>query len=137
MVRLVGRGQDLGLVDEVHLEALEHLGLGEVPDAGLGHDGDGHDLLDAGDQLGVAHAGHATITTDVAGHALQGHDGHRTGVLGHLGLLGVDDVHDHAAAHHLGEAALDVEVALLGGRGGSHGRNPTGSGQDGCLLPLG
>ena len=32
---------------------------------------------------------------------------HGSGVLGDLGLLGVDDVHDDAALEHLGEAALD------------------------------
>ena len=40
VVRLVGGGQDLGLVDVVDAERLEHLGLDEVADAGLGHDRD-------------------------------------------------------------------------------------------------
>jgi hypothetical protein len=35
-----GRGQDLGFVDVVDTERLQDLGLGDVPDAGLGHDGD-------------------------------------------------------------------------------------------------
>ena len=39
-LRLVGRGQDLGLVDVVDAERLEDLGLDEVADAGLGHDRD-------------------------------------------------------------------------------------------------
>ena len=52
VVRLVGGGEDLGLVDVVDLEGLEHLRLGEVPDAGLGHDRDGHRLLDALDHAG-------------------------------------------------------------------------------------
>ena len=34
---LVGRGQDLGLVDVVDAERLEDLGLDEVADPGLGH----------------------------------------------------------------------------------------------------
>jgi hypothetical protein len=42
-----------------------------------------------------------------AGHALEGHDGHGAGVLGDLGLFGVDDVHDDAATQHVGQAALD------------------------------
>ena len=33
------------------------------------------------------------------------------GILGDLGLLGVDHVHDHPAAEHLGEAPLDGEGA--------------------------
>jgi hypothetical protein len=36
------------------------------------------------------------------------------GILGDLRLLGVDDVHDHAALEHLGEAALDAHRAGLG-----------------------
>ena len=39
---------------------------------------------------------------------------HGAGVLGDHGLLGVDDVHDHAALEHLGEAALDAHRAGLG-----------------------
>ena len=50
---------------------------------------------------------------DVGGHALERHDGDRAGVLGDLGLLGVDDVHDDAALEHLGEARLDPERAGL------------------------
>ena len=47
VVGLVGRRQDLGLVDVVDLERLEHLRLGEVADARLGHHRDRHGLLDA------------------------------------------------------------------------------------------
>lgn len=39
VVDLVGRGEDLGFVDEVDAERLEDLGFGEVADAGLGHHG--------------------------------------------------------------------------------------------------
>ena len=111
VVLLVGRREDLGLVDEVDAQALEHLGLGEVPDAGLGHHRDGHGRLDALDQLGIAHPGHAAVTPDVGRHPFEGHDGHGAGVLGHLGLLGVDHVHDHAATQHVGQPPLHRERA--------------------------
>ena len=39
VVGLVGRRQHLGLVDVVDADGLQHLGLDEVPDPGLGHDG--------------------------------------------------------------------------------------------------
>src|SRR3954451_7363506 len=42
VVVLVGRGQDLGLVDVVDAERLEDLGFDEVADAGLRHDRDRH-----------------------------------------------------------------------------------------------
>ena len=49
VVRLVGGRQDLGLVDVVDLERLEHLGLDEVADARLRHHGDRDGLLDLAD----------------------------------------------------------------------------------------
>ena len=48
------------------------------------------------------------------GHALERHHRDRARVLGDLRLLGVDDVHDDAAAQHLRETALDP-----GGAGGA------------------
>ena len=101
--------QDLGLVDVVDLERLEHLRLGEVADARLGHHRDRHGLLDAADQQRVGHARDAAVAADVGGDALERHDGRGAGVLGDLRLLGVDDVHDHAALQHLGQAGLDTE----------------------------
>ena len=109
VVGLVGRGQHLGLVDEVDTERLEDLGLDEVADAGLGHHRDRHRGLDALDHLGIAHAGDATVAADVGRHPLERHHGAGAGVLGDLGLLGCDDVHDDAALEHLGQAALDGE----------------------------
>jgi hypothetical protein len=106
VVGLVSRGEDLGLVDVVDAERLEHLGLDEVADASLGHHRDGHGVHDPGDHLGIGHAGHAAGLADVGRHALERHDGDRTGVLGDLGLVGGDDVHDDAALEHLGEALL-------------------------------
>ena len=109
VVGLVGRRQDLGLVDVVDLERLEHLRLGEVADARLGHHRDRHGLLDAADHLRVAHARDAAVAADVGRHALERHDGAGAGGLGDLRLLGVDDVHDDAALEHLGKAGLDPE----------------------------
>src|SRR5690606_2147386 len=97
VVLVVGGAEDLGLVDVVDAEALEDLRLDEVPDAGLGHHGDGDGLDDAVDEVGVAHAGDSALGPDVGGDALEGHHGHGAGVLGDLRLLGGDDVHDDAA----------------------------------------
>ena len=97
VVRVVGRGEHLGLVDVVDAEGLQHLRLDEVADARLGHHRDGDGLDDAVDHVGVAHAGDAALGADVGGHPLEGHDGDGAGVLGDLRLLGGDDVHDDAA----------------------------------------
>ena len=99
--------QHLGLVDVVDIEGFEHLGLAEVADPGLGHDRDRHGRLDALDHRRVAHAGHTAVTANVGRHALERHDGDRPGVLGDLGLLGRDDIHDDAAPEHVGKPALD------------------------------
>ena len=112
VVLLVGRGQHLGLVDVVDLERLEHLGLGEVADAALGHDRDADRLLDLADQLRVAHARHAAELADVRRHALEGHDRDGARLLGDPRVVGGHDVHDHAAREHAGEPDL-------GGPGGS------------------
>ena len=117
VVGVVGRGQDLGLVDVVHAEGLQDLGLDEVADAGLGHDGDGHGGDDLVDHVRVRHAGHAALGADVGGNALERHDGHGTGIFGDAGLLDVDDVHDDAALEHLGHAALDAAAARNAGCG--------------------
>ena len=111
VVVLVGRGEHLGLVDVVDAERLEDLGLDEVADARLGHDRDGHRVHDPLDHRGVGHAGDAAGLADVGRDALERHDGDGAGILGDLGLIGRDDVHDDAALEHLGKT-------LLGGPGG-------------------
>ena len=89
VVRLVGRGEHLALVDVVDAERLEHLGLGEVADPALGHHRDGDRGLDALDHRRVAHAGDAAVAPDVGGHPLERHHRDRAGVFGDLRLLGV------------------------------------------------
>src|SRR5450631_4386261 len=108
VVRVVRRGQHLGLVDVVHAQALQHLRLDEVTDPGLGHDRDGDSLDDPLHHVRVAHPGDPALGTDVGRHALKSHHRNRAGVLGYLGLLGGDDVHDDAALEHLGHAPLDA-----------------------------
>ena len=112
---LVGRGQDLGLVDVVDAERLEDLGLDEVADPGLRHDRDRDRVHDPDDHRGIAHPGDAAGGADVGRDALEGHDGDGAGVLGDLGVLGRDDVHDDAALEHLGEALLGDPGGRLDG----------------------
>ncbi len=128
VVGVVGRGEHLGLVDVVDAEALQHLGLDEVADAGLGHHRDRDGADDAFDHVGVAHPGDPALGADVGRHALERHHRDGAGVLGDLGLLGGDHVHDHAALEHLGHAALDPR-----GPYGVFGHEPDStSRQDGC-----
>ena len=103
----IGRRQHLGFVDVVDLEGLQDLRLGEMADAALRHHGNRDGLLDLLDHPRVGHARDPTVAADVGGNALERHDGARARFLGDLGLIGVDDVHDHAALQHLGKTALD------------------------------
>src|SRR5690606_31746785 len=102
-----------------------------------GHHRDRDRLDDPLDHVGVAHPAHPALRPDVGGHPLQRHDGDRTGVLGDLGLLGGDDVHDHPALEHLRHAALDAVGAGGGGlfvHGGSSG---VGGGGGSSVEPFG
>jgi hypothetical protein len=112
------RGPHLALVDVVNVEGLQDLGLHKVPDAGLGHDGDGDRRLDRADHGRVAHARDAAVLANIGGHALQRHDRDGAGLLGDAGLLRGGDVHDDAALEHLGEANL--------GEGGGVGERACG-----------
>ena len=114
VVRLVGGSQHLGLVDVVHLQRLEHLGLREVADARLGHHRDRHRVLDLLDHPGAGHPRDAAGGADVGRDALQCHHRNRARLLGDPSLLGGGHVHDHPALEHLGEAALDPECGPFG-----------------------
>ena len=113
----VGGREHLRLVDVVDLKRFENLRLGEMADPALGHDGDRDRLLDLDDLLRIAHPRDAALGTDVGRNALERH--HRAGarLLCDPGLVGVDDVHDHAALEHLGEPSLDSERPELGHAG--------------------
>src|SRR5215217_110939 len=81
VVGLVRGREHLGLVDVVDLERLQHLGLGEVADAGLRHHRDRDGLMDPADQQRVGHARDAAVAADVGRDALERHDRGGSGVL--------------------------------------------------------
>ena len=133
VVRLVGGGQDLGLVDVVDLERLEHLGLREVADARLGHHRDRHGFLDLLDHPGAGHPRDAAGRPNVGRDTLQRHHRDGPGLLGDPGLLRGGHVHDHPALEHLGEPTLDPECgpfqpSLPNIRGARGSRPSAGSG---------
>src|SRR5437763_49109 len=63
----------------------------------------------SGARSSFAAVGSSAVLADVARHALEGHHRCGAGLLGDLGLLGGDDIHDHAALEHLGEPSFDPE----------------------------
>ena len=54
--------------------------------------------------VGIGHAGHAAVRRMSAGTRSSAITAHGAGGLGDTRLVGGDDVHDHAALEHLGEA---------------------------------
>ena len=108
VVYTVGGGEHLALVDVIDLQGLEYLGLYEMSDADLGHDGDADCILNAADHLRVAHAGYSAGGTDVRGYPLESHYCGCTCLFCNLGLLGSGDVHDDAAFEHLGQVLVQL-----------------------------
>ena len=115
VVLFVGRREHLGFVDEIHLEGFEDPRFGEVADAAFRHHGDRHGRLDRTNLRDGRHARDPAFAADVGRNALERHHGGGARVLGDLGLLGIDDVHDDAALEHLGEA--DFHAKLVGREG--------------------
>jgi len=107
VILVVGRGQHFGFIDEVDADRLEHLGLGDVADAHLGHDRNRHRVHDLGDQVEVAHPRDAARRPDIGRDPFERHHGDRARLLSDDRLFGRDDVHDHAALEHLRQTALD------------------------------
>ncbi|MDQ1060438.1 hypothetical protein QFZ23_004339 [Arthrobacter globiformis] len=123
VVGVVGRGQDLGLVNVVHAQRLQNLRLDEVADTCLGHHRDGNGLNDPVDHVRIGHTGHAALGADVGRHAFERHHGNGTGVFGDAGLSDIDDVHDDPSLEHLSHAPLDPAAArcILDGGSGTEG----------------
>ena len=113
VVLFVGGRQHFAFVDVIHAERFENARFHEMADAGLGHDGDGNGRHDLADLADGRHAGDAAFLADVGGNALERHDGGRAGLFGDHGLLGVDDVHDHAALHHLRQPDFQPELLVF------------------------
>ena len=110
VVRFVSRRKNFGLVDVVDAELLQDLRLGEMADAALGHHGDRYSGHDFANLLGGGHAGHAALSANLGGYALERHHGDRSGALGDFGLAGIGDVHNDAALQHFGQAGLQAQA---------------------------
>lgn len=89
VVHVVGGAQNLGFVDVVDFDGLQNAGFGNMADAHLRHDRDGHGFLDALDHGRVAHAGDATGRANVGRNTLERHHRACARVLRDLRLLGV------------------------------------------------
>jgi len=69
-------------------------------------------ILDAGDQLGMAHPRDAAVSPNIGRNPLERHDGNRARFFGHLGLLGRDDVHNDAALSICASPRFTVSVPV-------------------------
>ena len=106
VMRLVCRRQHFTLVDVIHTELLENLGLGEMADAALRHHRNGNGSHDFANLFRRSHTRNPAFGADLRGHALERHDGDSSGVLGDDRLLRIRHVHNYAAFEHFGEAGL-------------------------------
>src|SRR6185503_4853238 len=110
VVFFVGGGEYFALVDVVDLQRFEHASLGEMANAGFGHNGDRDGAHDLPNDSDGRHAGHAALFADVGGHALERHHSGGSGAFGDDGLVVIGDVHDDAALEHFRQADLDTEI---------------------------
>ena len=115
VVHVVGGAQNLGFVDVVDFDGLQNAGFGNMADAHLRHDRDGHGLLNALDHGRVAHAGDATGRANVGRNTLERHHRACARVLRDLRLLGGSDVHNHATLEHLRQILVQF-VPVVGHR---------------------
>jgi hypothetical protein len=60
------------------------------------------------DNRRVGHSSDAPSGSNISWHSLQRHDRDCTGLLSYYRLLGVGDIHYHAALLHLGEPTLQA-----------------------------
>mmetsp|Transcript_7600 Transcript_7600/g.23045 ORF Transcript_7600/g.23045 Transcript_7600/m.23045 type:complete len:342 (-) Transcript_7600:40-1065(-) len=111
VVHFVSRGQHFRLIDVVHANRFQDLGLHKVPDSGLGHNWDRNGVDDTLDHLRIRHSCYFTVLSDICWDPLQGHDSTGTSLLCNLRLFRRNDVHDNAALEHLRQA--DLHAPLL------------------------
>ena len=113
VVIFVGGGEHFALINIIDPERLQNLRFDKVADARLGHHRDCHCGNDALDHIGVTHARHTTIATDVSRHPFQRHHRTRAGLFGNARLLRCHHIHDHAALEHLRQAGFHRKGAGL------------------------
>ena len=106
-VKLVRRGKHLGLIDHIHSQSLQYLGLHKVAYPGLGHDWNADCPDDGLDNRRISHPGHATHLPDICRDGMKSHHRYGTGLLSYDRLLGSGDIHDHTALLHLCETAFE------------------------------
>src|SRR3954447_5752448 len=81
-----------------------------MADAYLRHHGDGHRGHDVPDDPDLGHSSNSAFLANVRWNPLQCHHGGGARVFCNDSLLGVDDVHDHAALKHLGQSDLQPKL---------------------------
>ena len=106
VVDIVSRTEHLALVDIVDLDGLQYLCLGNVSDATFRHHGNGDGILNATNHFRVAHAAHATRSTNVGRNPFQSHYGTSACFLSDASLFWGCHVHNHAAFQHLSQLAV-------------------------------
>ena len=113
VVLVVGGCEHFAFVNVIDFERFEHLRFGEMADANFGHHRNRDRVHDFADDARSGHAGHAAIFANIGRHALERHHGAGSGLLGDARLLGVGDVHNHAAFQHFGQAYFHAPQIIV------------------------
>src|SRR5216683_2522467 len=106
VILFIGGSQNFAFVDKIHFKCLQDLGLDKMSDTHLGHHRNGNCLHDLADDFDGCHARHAALFANVGWYALERHHRASSGFLRDLRLLGVGDIHNHAALEHFRQADL-------------------------------
>ena len=110
VVFFIGGSQHFAFVDVVHFQRFENPRFHKMADARLGHHRDADFVHDLADFADGRHARHSAFLAYVGGHAFQRHYRGGAGFFGDHRLLGIGDVHDHAALEHFSETDLQAET---------------------------
>ncbi|CUQ97483.1 hypothetical protein BN1843_28140 [Escherichia coli] len=101
VVLFVGWGKHFALVNIIDSDGFKDLGLNEMTNTGLSHDGDSNRLLNFLDELWITHSGHTALSSDIGRDSLESHDGAGSRFFSDAGLFRGDHVHDDPASEHL------------------------------------
>src|SRR5437660_343944 len=110
---LVGWRQHFRLVDTVHANRLQDLGLNKVTNAAFCHHRDRYGLFDLDNELRVAHTRDSTVGANIGWHTLQCHHCRRSGFFGDSGLICVNYVADYPAFEHFGKTTFNLCCSCL------------------------
>ncbi|OQB04832.1 MAG: hypothetical protein BWY20_00277 [Spirochaetes bacterium ADurb.Bin215] len=112
MIGLVRRGEHFAFVDKVDGKRFKNLSFHKMTDTTFCHDRNGNAFLNFLDHFRIGHAGYSAIPADIRGDPFEGHNGRCSGVFSDLCLVGIGDIHYHAALEHFRQSDFYLECVI-------------------------